>query len=109
VSWKNVLAGPGSTSLRYVAPDKWRSECSQQLLYSLRDCDGTLVFKVTYFLSGGCPDGQRQSCRYPGEPPFTLILADYKPSPFHLRFKTSSRTSPPLGNNGYSEFSVDEP
>jgi hypothetical protein len=37
VSWENVLAGPGSTAMKYVAPGKWRSECSQQLLYSLED------------------------------------------------------------------------
>ena len=45
VSWKNVIAGSGSTSLKYVAPGKWRSECSNELLYSLDDCDGTLLFK----------------------------------------------------------------
>jgi hypothetical protein len=82
VSWENVLAGLGSTTLKYVAPGRWRSECSQQLLYSLEDRDGVLVFEVTYFLSGGCPDGQKQRCRYPGRAPFTLVCSFSASSPY---------------------------
>jgi hypothetical protein len=93
--------------LKYIEPGKWRSECSHGLLYSLEDCEGTLRFRVTYFLSGRCPDGQRQSCTYPGKAPLTLILADFTDKPFHLHFKSNSRVSAVLGNNGYSDFKVD--
>jgi hypothetical protein len=65
-----------------------------------------LVFKVTYFLSGGCPDGQKQGCAYPGKAPFALVLAEASAEPFHLRLRVTSRAGPALANNGYSEFSI---
>lgn len=113
LSWTNVLIGPGSLTMTYYPPpsggtEGWLSACYRQMNFLLK-CSGTVVdFEARYFINGTCPNGGYQACTYPGTDPFTLTLADYTCSPFHLHFTVDSANCPNLSNDGYTNLYVDE-
>jgi hypothetical protein len=108
VSWTNSLVGSGSAPLVFRPPGQWNSACSNQLLYSLTCPGGQVQFAVTYFLTGTCPTGQKQSCVSPGHNPFALLLTSSSCSPLFLRYQCTSQICPALGNEGYSSFTITE-
>src|SRR3954453_15332833 len=108
VSWTGGPDGGGSTPLVYAAPGLWTSACSNQLLYSLSCPGGSVRFAVTYFVSGGCPGGQAQSCTSPGDDPPSLLLDGSSWHPFFLRYTVSSAGCPALADNGITAFSITE-
>ncbi|MFO0892143.1 MAG: hypothetical protein U0790_23770 [Isosphaeraceae bacterium] len=108
VSWVNPILGDGSATLAYSAPGQWDSPCVHGLLYSL-SCPGSAVrFDVTYFTSGSCPSGQRQTCSSTGAAPLAIRLAASTCSPFYLRYAVTGSGCPVLASGGYTSFTITE-
>ena len=108
LSWTNNLLGPGSCTLVFSPPGQWTSSCVNQMLFQL-SCPGSMVqLSVTYFVSGGCPSGQSESCTSLGSAPSSLTLASFSCNPFLLQFTVNNTGCPALWSNGYSGFAVTE-
>ena len=109
VAWANYLSGTGSTPLIFNGTSAWNSACSNQLLYALSCPGGNISFSVTYFLTGVCPTGQRQSCVSPGSNPFKLVLVSYTCTPFSLVYSCTVASCVVLGDDGYHQFTITDP
>jgi hypothetical protein len=108
VSWVNPVIGNGSAPLLYTPPGQWNSACAHGLLYSL-SCPGSILqFDVTYFVSGSCPSGQRQTCSSGGVPPFALQPGSHASSPFYASFTITGTGCPVLVSSGYTSFTITE-
>ena len=107
VTWTNSIIGTGSVTMVFDGVNQWNSACTNQLLYSLTCATGAIKFSVTYFVSGSCPTGQRQSCVSPGASPQALTLASYTCSgPFQLNYTCAFADCSVLAGNGYSAFTI---
>lgn len=108
LSWVNYMSGPGSTTLVFTPPGQWGSVCTNQLLFQLACASGRVLMNVTYFLSGGCPSGQRQTCSSASGGPFGLTLESYSCDPFMMRYKVENTGCPALWSNGYTSLTITE-
>jgi len=106
LTWTNALIGNGSTPLIYNGSAGWNSSCSNGLLYALGCVGGSIVFCVTYFLSGACPTGQPQKCCSNTSNPFALTLSSYTCSPLALHYTVAGTNCPVLWNNGFTAFDI---
>jgi hypothetical protein len=108
LSWTNNLLGSGSGTLVFSPPDQWNSSCINQMLFQL-SCSGSMIqLSVTYFVGGGCPSGQSQSCTSLDSAPHSLTLASFSCNPFLLHFTVTSGGCPALWSNGYTALTITE-
>lgn len=109
LSWVNSGGfGNGSTTLTQITSSGWESECANELIYGFGCASGFLYFEVDYFVSGSCPDGQRQACSSPGSAPNGLTLSSYTCDPFSVTYTLTSASCPVLWAEGYTSFTITE-
>lgn len=106
VCYKNYLIGDGTATMTYTPPGQWGSACTLQLLYQMACASGSILFTIVYFLSGGCPGGQRQTCSSSTGSPFGLTLSSYTCDPFLLHYTCTNTGCPALWSNGYTDFYI---
>jgi hypothetical protein len=90
VSWNNVLTGGGAVLLMFNGSNQWKSGCANQLVFTLACQGGSLVFSVSYFPSGGCPDGASQSCESSSAGPYGLTVVQQVCSPYLLSYAATA-------------------
>lgn len=104
LSWTNLITGDGSTTLTFNGVSGWSSACVNNLEFSL-GCDASsVVFSITYFLSGACPDGQAAICstRSGGLIEEGLTCGD----DFLMTVSLTSSTCPQIAGSGYTGFTI---
>ncbi len=108
VSWANPILGNGAATLVYsgTPTTQWSSTCANQLIFELLCTHGQVEFRVYYFLSGSCPDGQSQYCSTTRSPPYELTQTSLTCSPFLLICTMTSASCPNLAASGYTGFTV---
>lgn len=106
--WTNSLIGDGEATMVYTPPSFWISPCFSQDAASLTCTGSTAYFSVAYFLSGGCPSGQQQSCSWPAAAPLSMTLKSYTCSPFSFLWTINDQICPMLAAIGFTSFRVSE-
>ncbi len=108
VSWANPILGNGTATLVYsgTPTTQWISSCTNQLLFELLCTQGVVEFRVYYFLSGSCPNGQSQYCSTIRSIPYKLTQTSLTCSPFLLNCTITSASCPNLAAFGYTGFTV---
>ncbi len=107
VSWFNGVSGDGSTTLHFNNPNTWISSCTNQLLYQILCNAGQVEFRVIYFISGACPNGQSNYCSTLGGNPLRLVQTALTcGDTFLLTCNVTDASCPNLFENGYTGFSV---
>ncbi|MFO0892445.1 MAG: hypothetical protein U0790_25300 [Isosphaeraceae bacterium] len=109
LDWTNTITGNGSIAMTYTAPNSWDSACTTDgILYRLTCTGGVTIFTVTYFISGSCPSGQRQTCTTGGGIGSRVIRSTTSCSPFSILYTTGINDCTFMYNNGYRSFTVHE-
>ncbi len=105
-----VISGPGSTTLTYNAnQSSWTTGCVSQQTYQLLCNSGQIEFRVTFFVSGNCPTGQKNFCSNLRVAPFGLVLASFTCSPFSMTFTLPDPICPAVEAPGYTSFTITDP
>ncbi len=63
LAWTNAMIGDGSVTLVWDGGSTWQSQCTHDVIYTLACVSSQLVFQVTYFTGGSCPDGTEANCK----------------------------------------------
>ncbi len=107
LDWSNEIIGDGSTKLLFNGTNQWASSCTHQVLYLLFCNALNLEFRVIYFISGACPNGQSNFCSTFGNPPLRLNRTSLTCGDnFDLEATVTNQGCPNLFGNGYTSFSI---
>ncbi len=106
VSWSGAISGGGTVGLTYDGMNQWRNDCVGPLSFRLACEGGAVVFSVTIFTSGACPDGPSQSCSNSTAVSNALTLVQQICDPFLLMYQVTASTCPALADRGYQQFTI---